>query len=190
MLTTMRILLLIMYLFAIPAFAADVYRSVDENGNIVYTDKPTPDAEKIRIDEIQTIESPDVEPFEYTPPASDTSVTYNVTITSPEEGAAIRSNNGDISISAAVNPGLSIGQQLALYLDGNVVATGGPRFDLTNIDRGTHSAVVAVHDKAGTVIQRSGPVSFTVLRASVEKKQAPPPPPPPPPLAPAPAPAP
>ena len=170
----MRILLLIIYLFAIPAFAADVYRSVDENGNIIYTDKPTPDAEKIRIDEIQTIDNPDVKPFDYAPPKSDqTPFNYSLSITSPEEGAAIRSNNGDISIIASLNPSLAIGHQLALYLDGSVAATGGPKFDLTNVDRGTHSAEVAVQDRNGKEIQRSSPVSFTVLRVSVAPKPAP-----------------
>ena len=177
MLPIMRIFLLIIYLFVIPAFAADVYRSVDENGNIIYTDKPTPDAEKIRIDEIQTIEGPDVKPFEYTPQKSDQKpFGYSLSITSPEDGAAIRSNNGDISISATVKPNLAVGHQIALYLDGNVAATGGPQFDLTNVDRGTHSAVVAIQDKNGTEIQRSNPVSFTVLRASVQNKPPPPPP--------------
>lgn len=176
----MRILLLILYLFAIPVLAADVYRSVDENGNVIYTDKPTPDAEKIRIDDIQTIEGPDVKPFKYTPAKSDTGPTYNIKITSPENDAAIRSNNGDISIVASVSPGLSVGQQLILYMDGSVAATGGPKFDLTNVDRGTHTATVALQSKDGEEIQRSSPVSFTVLRASVQNKPAPPPPPPPP----------
>ena len=171
----MRILLLIMYLFAMPVFSADVYRSVDENGNIIYTDKPTPDAEKIRIDEIQTIENPDAEPFKYTPPKTDQTQTavYSLSITSPENGAAIRSNNGDISISATVNPRLAAGHQLALYLDGSVASTGGPQFDLTNVDRGTHSAEVAIQDRNGNDIQRSSPVSFTVLRASVQNQPPP-----------------
>ena len=182
MLTIMRILLLIMYLFVIPAFAADVYRSVDENGNIIYTDKPTPDAEKIRIDEIQTIDSPDVKPFKYTPQKDDKKAfSYSLSITSPADGDAIRSNNGDITISATVKPNLASGYKLALYMDGGVAATGGPQFNLTNVDRGTHSAEVAIQDRNGKEVQRSSPVTFTVLRASVQNQPPPPPGPPPPP---------
>jgi hypothetical protein len=179
----MRISLLLIGLLVFPAFAADVYRSVDENGNIIFTDKPTPDAEKIRIDEIQTIDAVDAKPLKSTPKKSEESkFNYGISISSPEDGATLRSNNGDITVSAVVKPArLAPGHRLALYLDGNVAATGGPQFDLTNIDRGTHSAIVAVQGKDGKDIQRSSPVSFTVLRAS---SQHPPPvvgkPPPPP----------
>lgn len=162
------------------AAGAEVYRSVDEDGNIIYTDKPSPNAEEIRIDPIQTIEAPDIEPFKYTPPADPAgkSIYTKLEIISPENDAAIRSNEGNISISAVVQPGLNIsaGHQLVLIMDGNEVSTGGPQFDLTNIDRGTHTVTVAIKDKQGKTVMQSSPVSFTVLRAAVK----PPPPPPPP----------
>lgn len=158
------------------AATADVYRSVDESGNIIYSDKPSPDAEKIRVDSIQTIDAPDIEPFKYTPPKQGPAPIYTrLEIVSPENGIAIRSNEGAISISAVVEPGLNIsaGHQLVLIMDGNEVSTGGPQFDLTNVDRGTHSAIVTIKDKQGKTVMQSSPVSFTVLRVAV----TPPPPP-------------
>ena len=175
----MRILLLMMGLLMVSVVSADVYRSTDDSGNIIYSDKPGPDSEKIHIDPIQTIDAPDIEPFKYTPPKQPaTSVYTRLEIVSPEDGAAIRSNAGEISINAIVAPGLNIsaGHQLVLIMDGNEVSTGGPQFDLTNVDRGTHSVNVAIKDKNGTTVMQSNPVSFTLLRTTVQP--APPPPPP------------
>ena len=173
----MRILLLIMYLFVTSALADEVYRSVDESGNVVYTDKPSPDAEIIQVDEVQTVDTPDPGKFEYTPPKNpaSTSIYTKLEITSPENDQTIRSNSGDISISAVLAPGLNIaaGDQLVLALDGNDVSTRGPQFDLQNIDRGTHSVTVAVKDKAGKVLIQSAPVTFTVQRFAAQPKPTP-----------------
>ena len=37
---------------------ADVYRSVDEDGNVIFIDQPTPGAEMIETRDIPTIEAP------------------------------------------------------------------------------------------------------------------------------------
>lgn len=173
----MRIILLIMGLLAASVASADVYRSVDESGNIIYSDKPSPEAEKIQIDQVQTIEAPDIGPFEYTPPENPagTSIYTKLEITSPEDGATIRSNSGEITISSVLEPGLNIaaGHQLVLVMDGNDVSTGGPQFNLENIDRGTHSVSVAIKDKGGKVVMQSQPVTFTLQRFAVQP--APPP---------------
>lgn len=181
----MPILLLIMYLFVMPVFAADVYRSVDENGNIIYTDKPTPDAEKIRIDEIQTIEPPDTPEFTYTPPTPrDEPSQYKVLkITSPADGDAIEDAAGNLSVSVSVEPALSPGHKIALFVDGNKTGEGGGSFNLQNVDRGTHSLSAAILDNAGNELIRSGPVSVTLHRHSKlhpESTVGKPPPPPPP----------
>ena len=54
----MRILISIICLLVAISATAEVYRSVDENGNVVFTDKPSPDAELIEVDELQTIKPP------------------------------------------------------------------------------------------------------------------------------------
>ena len=62
-------LTLFIFCYLIYSFAfADVYRSVDENGNIVFTDKPSPDAEKVELQEVQTVSPASVPPFKYKKP--------------------------------------------------------------------------------------------------------------------------
>lgn len=44
-----RLITALLLLAALPLWAADVYRSTDENGNVVYTDRPTPGAELVNV---------------------------------------------------------------------------------------------------------------------------------------------
>ncbi len=55
MLELMRLLVFFISLTLLAPAFAEVYRSVDADGNVAYTDRASPDAEKIRIDKVQTI---------------------------------------------------------------------------------------------------------------------------------------
>lgn len=171
----MRIFLLILTLLAMASVHADVYRSVNEDGNTVYSDKPSPDAEKIHIDKIQTIDPGEVEPFEYTPikrDAEGVSPYTGVQIASPQNNDTIRSNAGELEVNVAINPGLIPGHQVVLYLDGNNVAEGGGQFELENIERGTHTLIAAIRSSQGNEIERSAPVTFTLQRVAASQSPA------------------
>ncbi|MCG8326007.1 MAG: hypothetical protein MI673_10860 [Thiotrichales bacterium] len=65
-----------------------------------------------------------------------------------------------------------------LYLDGSEVGRGNTTaFNLENLDRGTHTLSVTIHDNNEKQLIASDPVTFTLHRHSI---QHPPPPPPPP----------
>ena len=49
------------------SLSAEIYRSVDENGNVVFEDTPSPNSELINVDELQTIKPPLAGKFQYTP---------------------------------------------------------------------------------------------------------------------------
>lgn len=177
----MRISLLIICLFTIQTVLAEVYKSVDENGNVIFTDKPSENAEKIHVKEVQTIktekprlEEPALEEegLEEEADEEEGPRYTSVAITSPENDAAVRANDGNITISAVVEPTLKTdtGDHLALYMDNKLVSAGpGTQFNLSNVDRGTHSFSVAVVDKDGKELLRSAAISFTVQRHSVNQ---------------------
>ena len=165
----MRLLLIsILMVLGSAATAETVYRTVDENGNTIYSDQPSPDAEEIHVEDAQSINLPSAGPFVYTPLKKEQGGPYTaITITSPENDAAIRDNTGNIRISVSVEPGLNPGRgdQIAIYMDGKQVAAGSsPQFDLENIDRGTHILNAGIIDAKGKVLISSPPVSFTLLR--------------------------
>jgi hypothetical protein len=166
----MRIILLsIVFIFSLCATAETVYRSVDENGNIIFSDKPSDGAEKIHVEDAQTISPPSAGPFKYTPTKKEQPQGYtDIAITSPANDTATRNNEGNVTVSVTLNPGLNSGKgdQLALYMDGAQVSIGYlPQFELKNVDRGLHTLKASVIDASGKTIISSSPVSFTILRA-------------------------
>ncbi len=182
---TMRILLLLLTYFIVLPVAAEVYRTVDENGNVIFTDKPSPGAVEVEIKEIKTVEPPAPEtPAPETPatempseeageqPSPEQSEFAGYTkleITNPVNDTVVRDNAGNVTISVSLEPALNIdaGDQLVLYMDGARASAGTVNtFNLLNVDRGTHSFSVAVVNEAGEELMRSAPVSFTLLRHS------------------------
>ncbi len=164
MLMIMRYLLLISLSFAAPAFA-EVYRSVDAEGNVVFSDEASPEAEKIIIPKLQTIPALNPGSFQYKP-AAKRPQPYTLAITSPADDAAIRNNAGNISVSVSVKPDLSSGDKLVIYLDGKEVGTG-TSVSLQNIDRGTHQLRAVIRDSNDRIRKSSKSVRFHMLRRFV-----------------------
>ena len=167
----MRILLLLATLFFLTSVSAGVYRSTDADGNIIYTDKPSPDAEEIRIDKVQTIPAgPD--DFEYTTPdnSADEGDYTKLEIVSPENNHVFTGNTGDVTVSVVIEPELNTenGDRLILTMDGKKEADStSTSFSFTNLDRGTHTVEVHVVNKDGKSLISSAPVTFTMKRTSV-----------------------
>ena len=154
---------------------ADMYKWVDADGNITYSDRPQPGASKGE-EEVTEIEVPPVN----TVPAVDTSVldqpeetnqdsqsgAESIAIISPQNDEAIRENAGNVSISVAVEPVLG-DEIVAIYLDGNEVSRGqATNVYLQNIDRGTHTVTAEVISAAGDIVTSASPVTFHLLRYS------------------------
>lgn len=188
----MRILLLFATLFFLTSVSADVYRSIDEDGNVVFTDKPSPDAEKIRIDKVQTISPPAVKDFEYTPPAKSADSVYTkLEVVNPKNDQVFTGGTGDIMVSVLIQPALNTahGDRLIIYMDGKKQAeSGSTSFAFTGLHRGTHTTKVDVVNRDGKSIKSSAPVSFTIHRPSVQNPSRQPPPTPTPPPSPPPSP--
>jgi Domain of unknown function (DUF4124) len=169
---------LVMFLgLAFAASAADqIYRTVDEDGNVVFTDVPPansqgkPEGREISVPSPNTYE-PAAGPA--APTASDAPATPaaaspydDLTIVDPTNEQTIRQNNGDILIQAVVDPPLQSDHRLLLTFDGaptDLEAEGGI-FQLSNVDRGTHTAAARVVDANNEVVMESDPVTFTLQR--------------------------
>ncbi len=179
-----KILLSLLLCFSGHAVAdTSVYRSLDEEGNPVFSDEPSPDAEALELREVQTVPAEGNLKFEYTPAEKETPTAYeDLSFSSPLDDTAVRENAGNLVVTLVSKPALRPGHRVVLYLDGEEVGRGmQTTFNLENLDRGTHtlSAEIAHGDK---VLIESESVTFTLLRHSEQHpKPAPPPPPPPPP---------
>jgi hypothetical protein len=171
--------ILILFLVTGSGYAtAGVYRWIDENGQIHFSDKAAAGAEQIKLKETSV----------YTPPAESESgegsqadrkarVDVNgspgatldyeaISIVSPENNQVVRSNEGSMDVSVELRPGLQPGHKIRIYLDRTQAAEDldTTQITLQNMDRGTHSLEVSVIDEQNNELKRSNAVNFHMLR--------------------------
>jgi len=153
---------------------AQVYRTVDKDGNVVFTDVADDNAEEVIIDIAPSYTPPVIIP-PLTPEetAEDTVVVipkYQVSITSPAQNESFQ-NPESITVTVNISPVLNAKRtdKLQFKLDGKPVGKASTLTSTTlaEIERGSHILVVSVVDKTGKVLKKSKSVLFHVHRRSV-----------------------
>ena len=163
----------ILLLIAMPVLAANVWKWRDANGVVHYSDQPVPGAEQVNIDSA-TIYTPTPTGItaSTTPTAKPTApVTYtNVEIWKPSVEETIANTAGQVGVAVRVEPALGAEHRLALYMDGRLVPgfpERGMEYQMSEVDRGAHTLVLAVIDVQGKKITTSAPVEFFVHQPSI-----------------------
>ncbi|MEM9254193.1 MAG: DUF4124 domain-containing protein [Pseudomonadota bacterium] len=156
------------------AVHAQVYRSVDENGNVIFTDSPPADAqstEAVELPPTNTVAPPPNVPS-YQPPATEAEPAqrnYQVSIAQPANETTIPMGPGNFAVTAQVEPNLAGDHRLQLTMDG--APWGEPQssgsWSLTNVFRGEHTLAVNVLDQNGNTVATSSGVTVYVLRPSI-----------------------
>ncbi len=166
----MKLLLILNLVFISSVYAETVYKTVDAEGNIIFSDVPTDGAEVLEIEKAQTVNIPEVKRSEYRPVTKlipDKIEYTRLVITSPENDATIRSNAGNVSINVAIEPVLFEDDLLVLFVDGKEVGSGKSLlFSLSNLDRGTHTVDVAVKNEKDEFLKRSAKLVFHLRKES------------------------
>jgi len=166
------ILILSAALIAAGSANAEIFRTIDKDGNPVFSDVPPPPdqkAESVKVEPVNTFVTPAAEDNGgfAAESAEDEVETYaNVSILSPGNDETIRDNAGTVTVAVAMNPDLRAGDQLVLFMDGqpSTVAAQGTSFTLNNVDRGTHTVGVRVMDSSGRVAAEATPSTFHLQR--------------------------
>jgi uncharacterized protein DUF4124 len=147
-----------------------LYRWVDTDGIVHYSDRPAPGAEKVQIASAQTYKS--------TPTSGSSRRVANlpappkysrVEITRPTNGQSFVDSGGHVDAAAAVEPGLAGGHQLWFLLDGTRQPdpAGSGLATSFEVPRGTHSLAAVITDELGHEILTSAAVTFYVLQHSI-----------------------
>jgi hypothetical protein len=164
---------IISLLLVIPlATVAQVYKSVDENGNTVYSDTPPANgssSEKVQVG-TTNISPPPRQVDRPAPVVKQKTIEVGVDITSPAHDTAIAIGfAGNFSVTAAVNPPLGYGNSAQLLIDGAAIgpAQAHTSWALSNIFRGSHILTVVISNAAGKKLAESPPITVHVLRANV-----------------------
>jgi hypothetical protein len=171
----MLVRLAIFLSLAFSAAAADqIYRTVDADGNVVFTDVPPANAQgqpaghEVALPPANTYEPEAAAPAAAAAPASPepTNPYDDLAIVDPTNDQTVRQNNGDILVQAVVDPPLQSDHRMLLTFDGapTAIEAEGGIFQLSNVDRGTHTASARIVDANDEVVMESDPVTFTVQR--------------------------
>ncbi|MEW5838538.1 MAG: DUF4124 domain-containing protein [Pseudomonadota bacterium] len=164
------------------SFAADtatqVFRSVDAQGNVVFSDTPREGAKPMDVQQPSSVQAiaPPTSVGSMSSSASSQGVKAPVdyqalVITQPADGAALNNTAGDVDVSVNLIPELraDLGHGLSVTMDGKLVLQNSARlnFTMTNVDRGEHVLEAFVVNAAGQVLFMSAPVRFSLQRTSV-----------------------
>lgn len=162
------------------------YRLVHPDGTVEFSDQPLPKGEEIELREAPTIQFAPATP---SPATQQTTVEgrsgskgskggeaggRSVLVVTPQADETVWFDEAGVLVSVAVMPTLLSGQQIAIILDGKVVATGsGSNFQLARVERGSHTLSANIIDAGGSVVSSSPSITFH-LRQHTAIKRVPP----------------
>ena len=153
------------------ALHAAIYKHVNEQGEVVYSDTPAQGAEKMKLPEIQSYTPPKVPLVRPDDVPLESEIYGALEFIKPLDKSTIRNNLGVIELQLGIDPALKVREnhRIQFYLDNERY---GPLVDTTsimmsNIERGEHTLSASVLDESGTVIIASKPVTVFVKRESV-----------------------
>jgi hypothetical protein len=162
--------------------SAQFYKSVDEQGNIVYSDTPTVGAEQLTPPPISTVESKPVpkEPgkeaqktdeAESEEAAKKPPTRYTkFSIVSPQNNATIWDNTGAVPVSLLLEPPLDTenGHSVWVYVDGKAMVRKSQSLvqPLSGIDRGAHKIRAEIRDEKRKTLKRTQNITVHLKRTS------------------------
>ncbi len=156
--------------------AAEVYRWMGADGQIHFSDRPQPGAERITI----TVSPPASRSPDAASPGASSQEPDNeprapvaryqsLTITSPAQEQVLWNIEGQLDVAAAVQPPLQPGHALQFTLDGRtaVADPGSTRVRFEEVFRGEHSLQVEVVDAQGRPLVASPTTRFFVRQTAL-----------------------
>ena len=153
---------------------AQVYKVVDKDGNVTFTDQPPGDGSKpIELAPISVIEAPIYEKAPEATAEDDAekkmSLSYlrknykDFAIISPQQEESVWKPDGPISIAWNTQYALQEGMQVTVYLDGKIHTTTAQQVvAVTGLDRGEHTTKAELRDSKNRVIATTESVVFFV----------------------------
>jgi hypothetical protein len=160
------------------SLTAQVYKVVDENGNVTYTDRPPADGSApMELPPISIIESPDYKAntgnetadAEEEIPLNTLRRDYNdFAIISPSSEESIWSPEQAVSVAWNVGNQLQAGMKVTIFLDGKLLTTTTqPIIPAGVLERGAHTLTAQLKDAKNRTIVNAAPVTFYVKQPTV-----------------------
>ncbi len=165
---------LITFALNVPAIAA-VYKQVDGDGNVIFTDVPAKKGEEpVNVAPpamtYTPIQSNIAAPAQSAKSKTQAAQYTSLSIVEPVNEAVIRANGGEIAVSVASEPKLDTDakHRYVVLIDGTQTGAGSSSsFTVSGIDRGPHSLQAQILDEQNQVLVSSESINIQVLRHSI-----------------------
>jgi hypothetical protein len=148
--------------------AAEIYKTVDENGNVIYTDqKPTDHAKPLDLPELNV-----ADPHKALPkPPSEVDVPDSTwpgfTLESPADQENVWGSGGSLTVRLSSGQELRRGMNVVIYVDGEAHnARGSLSHTIEGISRGEHRLYAELQARGGRVVATTQPITFHMKQFS------------------------
>lgn len=151
------------------AHSDTVYRWVDAQGNVHYSDHPHPGAAKVMLPQTQTYAPPTAGQMpapEPLPAAKLTAGYSQFSLATPANQATLWYVH-EVTVSVNLSPQLRSGDSITFHLDGRSMGpTQATSVTFKDVDRGEHTASATLNAANGASLS-AGPVTFYVRQKSI-----------------------
>ena len=161
------------------ASAAKIYKWIDAQGNVIYSDMPRPGAVELDVptDPAGIVPVPPQEPSKPGATPAEAAAYRTLKVVTPADQDVLENLGGWVSVSLIVEPALrsAEGHAIRLRLDGQTLATRypGSEIALPNVERGQHTLEAEVVDPTGATLITSALVAFTLSEPSSQTPAGP-----------------
>lgn len=173
----LRICFYALCLCCVSVSAADIYKTRDKNGNVIYSDKPTsPESEQVVLPPINTVPATQTSPSIGQDRARplDENPAYEIRIMSPRDNAVITAEQRDVAIAVTLNQPLAEGHWLLYYMDGELLEeTKSTSIVIREAPRGGRTFSVEIVASNGESLAMSASVTVNIMRPIVKPRAAP-----------------
>lgn len=154
---------------------AGLYKGLDAEGNVLYSDKPFENAEILTPPPLSVIDAPKIKPK---PIAEKEAAVENETkytrfsIGSPKHDQTIW-NESQLVITTQISPALNtaLGHTTWLIMDGKVLVKKSQSTSLLigRADRGTHTIQAQIRDKKGKILKRTKSITVHIKNTVIPR---------------------
>jgi hypothetical protein len=153
-----------------------VYKWVDPQGVVHYSDQPHPNAQKLEVRGAQTFSALPVPATTSSMPASQEAQSspaayQGCAITQPADQEALM-NVSQATAVVQASPQLRPGDEVRLFVDGKQIAGSGTSFTFPVV-RGQHSVQAVIEDSTGQIVCETSTVTFFVHQPSIQNPHNP-----------------
>lgn len=174
-----RVLLILACVLMTQSLVAQVYKSVDENGNVVYSDQPPePGADPADLPDLSVVEAPsttqaaansvDAQEEEVPDRRALRRIFSDFRITSPQPEENLWNTSNSVNVSWMTSAELLEGMTVTIFIDGIPQDTiDGHNLLVEGLDRGEHQVQAELTGPDGRLVSRTDPVLFYIKQNSV-----------------------